>query len=156
MAKYRLLTIAELQQFEKEFVDYLVINGLTADDWEKTKSNTPEKAEKIIDLFSDVIFEGILRKVKYLDFKSNNSLKSFQCLSDKIILVSLELNDDSINLLDVKEFSQLIENPPKGIKVYTTEKKYKISREEELFNMINSGCEISDGMLFKSLCLAIV
>ena len=155
MAKYRLLTREELSEFKKEFIDYLVVNGLTAEDWEKIKIDSPEKANKMLELFSDVVFEGVLRKVTFLDFKSKSSIKSFQCLEDKIVLVGIDTNNESLNLLDVKEVSSFVEKPPKGLSVYTSEKQYSKGREKELFSMISSGCEIADGSLFKSLCLAL-
>jgi hypothetical protein len=155
MGKYRVLSNEELLTFKKEFIDYLVVNGLTAKDWEEIKIDELEKANQIIELFSDVIFERVFRKVTYLDFKSKNSLMSFQCLSDKMVLVSLDLKDDSINLLDVKVYNDMIISPPSNVKIYTSQKEYSLVREEELFKMVNSGCEISDGSLFKSLCLGL-
>ena len=67
MAKYRLLTAEELELFEKEFIDYLVVNGITADDWEKIKSEDQFKAEQIMALFSDVVFEKIMRQTQFLN-----------------------------------------------------------------------------------------
>lgn len=153
MAKYRLLSQAELQEMEKEFIQYLIVNGITAEDWEQMKSKESSKAEEIVDLFSDVVFEGVMRKVKFLDYKSENSLKTFQCLEDKIVLVAIEV--EGVNLLDVKQFNEVMQNPPESAKVFTVEKSYTKPREEELFSMIQNGCEISDGKLFKSLCLVL-
>ena len=66
MAKYRLLTIEELQEMEKEFVDYLILNGIYSDDWVSLKNDDPDKVQKIIHLFSDVVFENIMRKTQFL------------------------------------------------------------------------------------------
>ena len=52
MPKYRLLTLEELQELEKEFVEYLVLNGITADDWEKIKKENPSSARHIIELLN--------------------------------------------------------------------------------------------------------
>jgi len=46
-------------------------------------------------------------------------------------------------------------NPPEGLKVFTIEKEYTVQREIELFRMTESGCTISDGKLFKTLCLSL-
>ena len=70
-------------------------------------------------------------------------------------MVALDVEDEKVNLLDVKHFNDLIVNPPAGVKVYTAEKNYKDNREIELFSMICSGCEISTGELFKNICLAL-
>ena len=72
MAKYRILTKDELKNFETEFVNYLVVNGIAADDWVKMKDQEPEKASKIVELFSDVIMEGVLRKVNFVEIRQND------------------------------------------------------------------------------------
>ena len=95
-----------------------------------------------------------MRKIKFLDNKSPQSLKSFQCLADKIVLVGLDVSS-AINLLDVQEFQQILNQSPNDVKVYNTEKKYSKTRELELFEMIDKGCEISNGNLFKNLCLVL-
>lgn len=154
MPKYRLLTQDELKELEQEFIKYLVVNGITAEDWENIKKNDQARALKVLELFSDVVFEGVMRKIKFLDNKSPQSIKSFQCLADKIVLVGLEVSKTP-NLLDVKQFQQVLDQSPNDVKVYNTEKKYSKTRELELFDMIDKGCEISEGILFKNLCLVL-
>ena len=46
--------------------------------------------------------------------------------------------------------------PPKGLQVFTSEKKYDETREEELFRMTMNGALVSDGKLFKALSMALV
>ena len=41
MVKYRALTHEELESMEKEFIDFLVLNGITGEDWEKLKNEKP-------------------------------------------------------------------------------------------------------------------
>ena len=152
MAKYRLLSSEELPGFEKEFVDYLVLNGITGSDWEKLKQEEPEKAAGIIDLFSDVIWEGILRKIEYLEHRSPTAVRCFQCLAGEIVLVAMEADADTgVDFTNEQFLQTALANPPKGIRVYTVSKPYKGSREEELFRMVELGCEVTDGKLFKAL-----
>ena len=68
MAKnnYRRLNTEELASLEKEFIDFLVVNGITAPDWEQMKKDNPENSDQMIELFSEVVFEGIFRKTKFL------------------------------------------------------------------------------------------
>ena len=58
--KFRRLTNEELQELEKEFVQFLVSNTVTADDWEKIKEDNPERAEGLIEIFSDIVFEKVI------------------------------------------------------------------------------------------------
>ena len=94
MPKYRLLTKEELEALEKEFIEYLIVNGIMADDWVEMKEEQPEEANKIIDLFSDVVFEGIMLKVQFLERVSKKELQTFHCLKDKIILVGMKATDN--------------------------------------------------------------
>ena len=82
MAKYRLLTLDELQELEHEFINYLILNGIEAKEWEKLKTEDKPAAEKIVELFSDVVFEKIFRKVEYLEQRNSKEIRCFQCLQD--------------------------------------------------------------------------
>lgn len=152
--KYRALTQDELGGLEKEFVDYLIVNGITADDWVKIKDEEKDKAEDIIVLFSDVVFEGVMRKVKFLEFREKSDLKAFQCLEEKIILVGMMSENREVDFTENEYLETAAQNPPGGVKVYTTEKPYSKVRELELFEMIQAGCSISDGRVFKALLMA--
>lgn len=151
--KYRALTSAELGELEKEFIEYLIVNGITADDWMKLKKDEPEKAEDILLLFSDVVFEGILRKVSFLEKRMSNELMIFQCLADRMVLVGI--TSSSLDFTDQNSLEKAINQPPGDAEVYTTEKAYHPDRELELFKMIESGCTITDGKLFKTLSLSL-
>lgn len=155
MPKYRRLTIAELQELEKEFIEYLVLNGITAEDWTEMKLVQPEKSERIIELFSDVVFEIIFRKAKYLDYQSKTELKSIQCLDNEMVLVGIDSEEnDSIDLSDPILFDSYKKFPPK-LKIYTTKLAYQENRALELFRLTEQGFSISDGSLFKALCLGL-
>ena len=154
MPTYRLLNLEELTELEKEFVEFLVLNGITAEDWVKMKEQDTAAADQIIELFSDVVFEGIMRKVSYLEYRAENFVHAFQCLSDKLVLVAMESEDDfAVNFLDPNFIEAATINPPEKLLVRTTSKPYSKTRERELFDMIQAGCNISDGGLFKALCL---
>lgn len=154
MPTYRLLNLEELSALEKEFVEFLVLNGITAEDWVKMKEQDTAATEQMIELFSDVVFEGIMRKVSYLEYRAENFVHAFQCLSDKLVLVAMESEDEtSVNFLDPNFIEAATINPPEKLVVRTTSKSYSKTRERELFDMIQAGCTISDGGLFKALCL---
>jgi len=156
MAQYRILESDELEHFEKEFIEYLVVNGITGEDWEKLKTEQTEEAERIVALFSDVVFEGVMRKVNYLDFRSEKVLKSFMCLKDRLILVAMEASDDSeVNFLNIKTPADAAQLPNGTVRVFSTEKSYSKKREEELFAMTEAGCDIADGEMFRALCMVL-
>ncbi len=156
MSDYRLLSLEELQEMENEFVNYLVVNGIAAEDWERMKNIEPAKAERLIELFSDMVFETIMRSVQFLEYREKKELITFQCLGDKLVLVGMKAEEDTDADFTSQEYiKKAMVSPPDGLKVYTSEKKYQKKREIELFEMTQRGCFITEGNLFKTLCLAL-
>ncbi len=156
MTKYRLLTLEELKSLEKEFIDYLVINGITPEKWEEIKTDNPEGAEKVIAHFSEVIIESVLRKIKYLEARGKNYLFTYQCNQNSIVLVAIEGPKRSkMDFTNVETMQKSVKKHVGKIHAYTTSKPYAKTREEELFDMLQNGCVISDDKLFKAISLVL-
>ena len=154
MQKYRTLSKVELQAFEQEFISFLVVNGIEAKDWEALKKNDLEKANKIIDQFSDVIFESIFRKNVFIDHISPRSIKCFQFLKETVVLVGLDAKKDSlINFAGEQSLESIIVNHTSELEVYQTKKAYTKAREVEMFDMTMKGAQLSKGELFKQISL---
>ena len=152
MAKYRSLTHEELESMEKEFIDFLVLNGITGEDWEKLKKENPENAEGICDAFSDVVFTKILKKCRYIESYTPKHLVAIFCDEKKMHLQGLEAPaDSSVNFTNKDEFEKLKNNPPAGIQRIKSEKEYSQEREMEIWNMLNNGFFISDQKLYMTL-----
>ena len=153
MAKYRLLNNEELETFEEEFVKYLVVNGITADDWKVLLEKDPENAQKIVDLFSDVVFEKVMRQAQFLVIKRASYIQAIQCLADKMIMVALSTKDKSLDLtqMDFKSITDFSK-----FEIHKAEKNYSKDREKELFDLTEIGYSISNGELYKALILATV
>ncbi len=152
MAKYRLLSIDEL----KEFINYLILAGIVAADWVEMKKNDPGKAAKIVDLFSDVVFEKIMRQTNYIQWRGEKELRVAQCLKDKFVIVGIDASKiQNANFKDSAYLNNAMQDPPSNLKVYTTEIPYEIPREEEIFRMTEGGYQISDGKLYKTLCMVL-
>ncbi len=147
--KYRLLTAEELKELETEFVHFLVVNGIAAEDWEKLKSEDADKADDFITLFSDVILEGSLRKIEFIEFRSNNEIKIFKCGLDTIELLGVSVDEgSSVDFINMKFDQEAI---PDGVSIYSAKKDYSSERETEIFKMIQSGCMIVKGDLYTNL-----
>ena len=155
--KYRRLTIQELQDMENEFVRFLVTNGITADDWLKIKANDPQQAEGLIQIFSDVVFDKVLEKVKYIEHRSPNDIKTFRFQEDKIELLGLKINGTSgIDLTKgqpLEEMLAYVQSTPAGsVQMYSAEKAYNDNNpKKEVFDMLEGGAAISDGKIFEAL-----
>ena len=130
--KYTRLPKEELESFENEFVEFLVINGITAEDWTKIKETESHIAEDLIDQFSDVIWAGVLRKIEYLSKIEEEIAYYFKCEPEDIHLIRVTQTEGKA----IQELAS---------------KKYLKVRELELFEMIQNGCEISDSKSYDLL-----
>ena len=126
--KYRQLTKEELEELEPEFVRFLATNEVTASDWVKMKENAPSKVNKLIEIFSDMVFDRILGRVTHLEHRSPRDLRLFKCDKDKIYLIGLKLDGtttiDFTQNIEAETMLQRFKNAPFGasLKMYRAEK----------------------------------
>lgn len=141
MAKYRPLTDNELTELRDEFVDYLVVNGIDAQSWGRIKDEEPEKARKIIELFSDVVFEKVLRKTDYIYMSSGSVIYAFHYDSQEASMFVASFDTEEHQNLTVDDLSlDSIKNLGMPQSLSFQSKPYNVTREEELFKMLSSGC----------------
>jgi Family of unknown function (DUF6495) len=151
---FRRLNSDELAALEKPFIKFLVANTITGSDWEKMKTQEPERASKMLDIFSDFIFEERLRKVEFIQHQEPKELRLFKCTDDKIYLIGLQVDADSdIDFTKQADLAKMSVNT-EGVNIYRAEKKYTRGREREIFELLESGCRIADGGLFDVLTAA--
>ncbi|MBI49053.1 MAG: hypothetical protein CL850_02030 [Crocinitomicaceae bacterium] len=65
--RYRRLTSEELAVVEGEFVKFLASQGLDAPEWQKVKSDNPNKVEHLLDEFSTFFWECTTSRITYLE-----------------------------------------------------------------------------------------
>lgn len=149
MPKYRLLSTEELELFEKEFIDYLVVNTITADDWVKIKSTDTAKASKILSLFSDVVLEKVLRQTHYIKKVNYDSILCFHFQSEQVVMVGVQSSDKKA----IEPYMNASDSGMSSLEIMSSTKKYTQQREHEIFNMLSKGAIISDGIMYKKLLL---
>ena len=76
--KYIRLTKEQLEEMHQEFINFLATQSITAEEWESIKKNKPEVAEQELDVFSDLVWEGVLSKVEYLEHFSPQHMFLFK------------------------------------------------------------------------------
>ena len=154
--KFRRLNQEELSSLEAEFIRFLASNTITAEEWKRLKSEENEKAEGLIDIFSDLVFENTLKKVEYLELKTPRDLRTFHCEAEKItmfgLLIEGETQLDLTKTLVPEQMIAQLKLSGASLKLYSGEKSYRKAREQELFDLMEQGALISrDGHLFKTL-----
>ena len=150
--KYKRLENAELKALEKEFIHFLSSAQITGSDWEKMKTKETEKAEELIDVFSDLVYEKVMSKIDHLEYRDNKSLNLFHFTNDKILLVGLRVKDNnSLDLMTDNVFEAWNQSNMNSVSLVKTEKGYSKERGLEVFELLQTGCFITDGKLFNLL-----
>jgi hypothetical protein len=151
--RYRRLTEVELQQLEKKFVDFLVLNGIVADDWARMKTNTPQKALSMIDIFSNMVFETTLKRIEYLRHVSPKELRNIRVSDKKINILSLQNSNPKLDLTNERHLEKIFSDDAmlEGISIYSAEAKHKTSREQTVFELMESGYRACDAQFFDYL-----
>lgn len=150
--KYSRLTKEQFDELHPEFINFLATQSIDKAEWDKIKAQQPEIAEQELDVFSDLIWEGVLSKAQYLEHFSKNHIFLFYCLDTfihSIVLKSLVpetdfLTREGLQFLSDNMFTDTIEMKI-GKKEFTEE------RNASLFELIKQGAFLSDGQLYKQI-----
>lgn len=146
--KFKRLPLNELQKLEKEFIQFLSSNTVTADDWVKIRKDSPEKADELIDMFSDIVYQKVMEQIEFVEFRTATDMKQFKCEKERILMMGLQLTEEAG--LDLRKGEDLnkLDSVSEHISVYHAEKEYRPNREEEIFNMMNAGAAKTNGSLY--------
>lgn len=148
--KYRRLTKEQFEELHKEFINFLATQSITADEWSKLKLEKPELASSEMDVFSDLVWEGVLSKVKYLENISSKHIYLFQVLNNSISLIGVKIHIDLIDLTTEEGFSWLRENlMSENVEIFNSKKKFSEDIKLNVFKLIEQGASITKGELFK-------
>jgi hypothetical protein len=147
--KYKRLTKEQFEALHKEFSNFLATQSIDKTEWDSIKANRPEVAEQELDVFSDLIWEGVLTNAHYLEHFSKNHIFLFHCqekLIQSIVLKSLEpqvdfMQKEGLQWLSDNMFTDTVE-------IHIGKKEYQIERNKAIFDLITEGAILSDGQLY--------
>lgn len=153
---YPRLKPEELAQLEEQFVLFLISNGLSADAWVKLKQEDQEKANVLIDQFSEMVYANVLANATYFIKKEAKELKLFKLTEENVVVQILMLNASvERSWLIEQDFQQIFADLAQHIsilKLYRGSKKLKKSKPEEALQLLRDGCTISGNhYLFEQL-----
>ncbi len=155
MIRFKRLTKEELKLLQHEFIQFLIAQGIDSGEWVRIKKVLPEKSKLLVDQFSNLVLEKALKNVQYLEYHSPKKIASIHCGEDMMRLAVIEVTENSdVDLTDNKYIQLLIKTPKNKVKIYQSEKAYRINREEEVFSYTEKGWMVSDGKLFNSVLTA--
>ncbi|WP_142783423.1 DUF6495 family protein [Changchengzhania lutea] len=147
--KYSRLTKEQFEELHQEFINFLATQSVTAEEWTNLKENKPDLAEMELDVFSDLIWEGVLNKAEYLEHISPQHMYLFFLGENNMQAIILNLKND-VDITTDEGYAWLRENlMDDQVEFLQADKAYSDDKNLDKFKMIEQGAVITKGDLFR-------
>lgn len=147
--KYTRLTKEQLEELHPEFINFLATQSITAEEWKSIKEEKPSVAEEQLDVFSDLIWEGVLQRVEFLEKIEPLQMHLFSMAEKEMRLISVRLRQPEIDLTTREGFQWFKKNYlADSVEYLTASKSYGEDRKVDIFGLIQQGAVITKGDLF--------
>lgn len=147
--KYSRLTKEQFEELHQEFINFLATQSVTADEWENLKVNKPELAETELDVFSDLVWEGVLNQAEYLEHFSAQHMYLFRLGKKKMKAIVVNVKNTEVDITTQKGYDWLRENlMDERVEFLQADKDYTDDKNLDKFKMIEQGASITKGELF--------
>lgn len=148
--KYSRLSKEQFEELKQEFVNFLATQSISAKEWEEIKQQKPETAEEELDVFSDLIWEGVLEQVTYLEHFSPNQMYLFHISQEEIDLIAVTVGNKAIDITTREGYQWLQKNIMEdSVNLFTSTKAISADRNKDIFALIQQGAVITKGQLFE-------
>lgn len=148
--KYSRLTKEQFEALHQEFINFLATQSITGAEWEQIKLEQPEVAEQELDVFSDLIWEGVLKKAQYLENTSPQQLFLFHLGEKEMRLIAVKVTQ-TVDLTTAAGMDWLQNHVHEDtVTLFQARKAYSEDKHKDIFELIRQGSVISDGGLFQS------
>ena len=150
--KYSRLTKEQFDELHTEFINFLATQAIDKAEWDKIKIEKPEIAEQELDVFSDLIWEGVLSRAEFLEHFSKNHIFLFQCFDTNVKSIVLKSLVPETDFLTKEGLQWLSDNMfTDTIEMKIGKKDYSEDRNNAIFQLIQQGAFLSGGELFKQI-----
>lgn len=150
--KYSRLTKEQFEELNQEFSTFLATQTIDKAEWDTIKAERPEVAEQELDVFSDLIWEGVLTKAEYLEHFSKNHIFLFQCFDKHVQSIVLKSLVPEIDFLTREGLQWLSDNMfTETIEMKIGKKEFTEERNSSIFALIQQGAFLSDGQLYQQI-----
>jgi hypothetical protein len=147
--KYKRLTKEQFEELHKEFTNFLASQSIDKSEWDTIKKDKPDVAEQELDVFSDLIWEGVLSNAKYLEHFSKNHIFLFHCQEKLIQSIVLKALEPEVDFMQKEGLQWLSDNMfTDNVEIHLGKKEYQGERNVAIFDLIKEGAILSDGQLY--------
>ncbi len=147
--KYSRLTKEQFEALHQEFINFLATQSITAEEWQEIKTNKPEVAEQELDVFSDLVWEGVLNNTEYIEHISAQQMHLFHLDENHMHVIAVQIKN-AINITTKEGFDWLRQNlMDDDVEFLQAKKDYSDDRNKDKFTLIQQGGVITKGDLYK-------
>lgn len=133
-----------------EFINFLATQSITATEWETLKNTRPQVVEEELDVFSDLVWEGVLGKVNYLENISRQQMHLFHLADKEMKLISVKILNPDIDLNTSIGFNWFKKNWQSDFVEYLqASKSFTEDKNLDKFKLIQEGAVITKGELYR-------
>ena len=148
--KYTRLTKEQLEELHQEFMNFLATQSITAEEWDTIKKSKPQVAEEELDVFSDLVWEGVLGKISYLENISAQHMHLFHLTEKEMKLISVKILNPDIDLKTTTGFNWFKKNWQSDFVEYlSASKAYTEDKNLDKYRLIEEGAVITKGELYQ-------
>ena len=150
--KYSRLTTEQFNELHAEFINFLATQSIDKAEWDKIKAEQPHLAEQELDVFSDLIWEGVLSRAEFLEHFSKNHIFLFRCGDAHMHSIVLKSHHPKTDFLTRDGLQYLSDNMfTDNIEMKVGNKEFGDDRNLDIFGLIQQGAFLSDGQLYKQI-----
>ena len=150
--KYASLTKEQLEELHVEFTNFLASQQIDKTEWDELKIAKPEVAEQEIDIFSDLVWEGVLKSARYIEHFSKNHIFLFQFDETDIDTIVLKTSNEEVDFLTKEGLQWLGDHLVNDqVDIRYGSKAFGGDRNGELFAIIQQGGILSQGELYHQI-----
>jgi len=145
--RFRRLSSDELFALETEFKQFLVVHEQYDDEWRILAEQHPEKAEKFIELFSDLVLQKVYHQVSFLVHFSEGMVSFFDMRNEPLKAYQIKC-PPHLSLQNEIQVETLISKHFEELQFFIGEKKLLKEKAEEVFDLIRKGSEVCEETYF--------
>lgn len=150
--KYATLTREQFEALHPEFINFLATQSIDKAEWDRIKAEKPEVAAQELDVFSDLIWEGVLSRAQYLEHYSTTHVFLFACSDVAMRSIVIKAVAPGVNLLADGGIAWLSENLfTDATEIRTGTKPFGPDRNADIFTLIQQGAVLADGVFFEKV-----
>lgn len=146
--KYARLSQEQFEEMHEEFAQFLAVQEITKDDWDKIKESNSDQVDIQLDAFSHLVWEKVLEKVKFLELIFPNHMYLFK-IDTSLHLIGLKVNQSLVDITTPEGYSWLKENLMNdAVELFQSTKELSNNFKADLFKLIQQGASITSGELY--------